>query len=435
MRQAPLLIILFLSIFSINLTAYPWIYFTIYPNHSGIEHEATKDQIKVTFWHGTHELKTRTGVPKITEGEITYSYSNTQERGNYIFDNVTHVTVETTGTDGFFINHAKLVKETKKHWQKTPSKETLQSWAGKERMGYCLSLDTKDASGSWLGYAEGCHRGLRFNIDGGVVPLKGWSAAKKGISPATVWIKTKNESKAGTDSNIFLALHGSKGKAGATWLNRQKGGNIFEAGDIDEFEFNFMRDIGELKKVTFWSDGKHAASDWKIEYVKVKYKGKTITRTYNDWLVSKETATIDFGAQKHYNYIIIDNSHSKVKNEGTKNTITLKAYDKSKKQITVFSKVRNSIGNHIWTFELPGEMSYFTIETNGSDGFLIDQIRYYKDRSHSKIVQHWGRDEGKAWCLSTDKTDGSRSWKNVISNQKCYRRMKFRVSSASPVAY
>lgn len=83
------------------------------------------------------------------------------------------------------------------------------------------------SSGQWLAYK----RKISFGKDSG----------KTGSYYLEV--KTKDKSKAGTDSNIWLTLIGSKGTSPEIELDIfTDGGNNFEGGDLDYFNVGFETD-------------------------------------------------------------------------------------------------------------------------------------------------------------------------------------------------
>lgn len=74
----------------------------------------------------------------------------------------------------------------------------------------------------------------------------------------------------GTDSDIWINLFGEKENksSGDIRLNGLKGGNIFEAGDIDEFTIE-REDFGRVWQIKLRSDGNHSGSDWDLDKIEV----------------------------------------------------------------------------------------------------------------------------------------------------------------------
>lgn len=85
-------------------------------------------------------------------------------------------------------------------------------------------------------------------------------------------IKTADESKAGTDSNIFLVLYGENGQTVETRLNQYIKGNAFERNDLDDFNIK-LDDVGEIYKIDLRSDCRYAGAGWRLSYIKITKEG------------------------------------------------------------------------------------------------------------------------------------------------------------------
>lgn len=85
-----------------------------------------------------------------------------------------------------------------------------------------------------------------------------------------ILIHTSGIQDAGTDSDIFLTLHGSRGSSKEMILDNL--GNDFERNQIDKFNVT-TDDIGEVCSVTIRSAGNNAAADWHLD--KITVWGKT----------------------------------------------------------------------------------------------------------------------------------------------------------------
>lgn len=83
----------------------------------------------------------------------------------------------------------------------------------------------------------------------------------------TVTVRTADESLAGTDGDVYVILNGAKGESRK--LKLDDGGNNFEAGDVDTFEFLDVRDVGSIDKITIGQDG---GGGWKLSTVEVVAK-------------------------------------------------------------------------------------------------------------------------------------------------------------------
>jgi len=92
-------------------------------------------------------------------------------------------------------------------------------------------------------------------------------------------IKTGNKSRAGTDSNIYVTLYGSEGETKEVRLNGLISGNAFERNDYDAVTM-IDQDVGDLRKIKVYHDGKYAGSGWYLSYIKVNGR----TATFNQWI-------------------------------------------------------------------------------------------------------------------------------------------------------
>jgi hypothetical protein len=60
-------------------------------------------------------------------------------------------------------------------------------------------------------------------------------------------VKTGNEIGAGTDSNVYLSIHGEKGDNPRVPLVTSKSGkNIFEKDGLDKFDLE-LKDVGKVR--------------------------------------------------------------------------------------------------------------------------------------------------------------------------------------------
>ena len=86
-----------------------------------------------------------------------------------------------------------------------------------------------------------------------------------------VEVKTQDASKAGTDSNIYLTIYGTKGNTGEINLGTYAGdGNDFERGDLDCFNIGYnVTEIGTINKIVIRKDNAGSGPDWKAEYIDI----------------------------------------------------------------------------------------------------------------------------------------------------------------------
>jgi hypothetical protein len=69
-------------------------------------------------------------------------------------------------------------------------------------------------------------------------------ATEKGIK-YEVEVKTADEMGAGTDSNVYLSIHGDKSEAKKLQLSNSRG-KLFEQGSLDKIDLE-LKDIGKVK--------------------------------------------------------------------------------------------------------------------------------------------------------------------------------------------
>ncbi len=92
-----------------------------------------------------------------------------------------------------------------------------------------------------------------------------------------VEVKTADEMSAGTDSNVYLSIHGDKAEEIKVSLkNARNKKNMFEKGKIDKFDLS-LKDVGTIKKITLEHDGKKKGSSWKVDHVKIIHKNTFYT--------------------------------------------------------------------------------------------------------------------------------------------------------------
>ena len=87
-------------------------------------------------------------------------------------------------------------------------------------------------------------------------------------------VQTDDITKAGTDSNIYLTIHGSNGSTGSINLGTYAGGNNnFEKGDLDCFEIGYdVAGIGTIRTIEIKKDNSGSGPDWYPEYIIVTEK-------------------------------------------------------------------------------------------------------------------------------------------------------------------
>lgn len=161
-------------------------------------------------------------------------------------------------------------------------------------------------------------------------------------------------------------------------------------------------------------------------------------------------------------FILLNCQHDTVKNEGTGNMITIRWYDGSKllatdthnQSRTTFeirgpltkldaeasdyrSAAPQCVGSD-WAqyfMRAEGTPSHFTLTTDGDDGLFIDHVLYIgdKDGSSDEREVEFGRSNGKGWCLSLDRADATRGWKNYVNG--CHKRLRFYINLGRVVSW
>lgn len=85
-----------------------------------------------------------------------------------------------------------------------------------------------------------------------------------------VQVRTDDEISSGIDANVFISLFGTTGELKDLALKHADSKvDAFEKGRLDNFEFNDLKNIGKLTKISIGHDSKDQA--WKVEYVNVIY--------------------------------------------------------------------------------------------------------------------------------------------------------------------
>lgn len=124
----------------------------------------------------------------------------------------------------------------------------------------------------------------------------------------------------------------------------------------------------------------------------------------------------------------IDCNHSKLSNTGTKDKIAVEFYDGDKlvyAKIDKLSCSSTSDAEYWGVFRNTADVKAvdnIKVKTQGRDALFIDEIKwqgYYK-------AAYIGKDNGKGWCLSTNKSDGKGDWKNHVDQSfGCQSCLKF----------
>lgn len=107
----------------------------------------------------------------------------------------------------------------------------------------------------------------------------------------TIWVATGDEELAGTDSNVFIRLAGTKAVSDTLFLPPQ---DIFafESGAIDKFVLD-VPDLGELKECCIGHDNSEGDSGWYVKNVKVQSENnQEWLFTFERWLGLEESGVL-----------------------------------------------------------------------------------------------------------------------------------------------
>ncbi|MGG1445445.1 PLAT/LH2 domain-containing protein [Brevibacillus laterosporus] len=106
-----------------------------------------------------------------------------------------------------------------------------------------------------------------------------------------VTIKTADVKDAGTNSNIYITLHGSNGNSPRVNLDKP-GYDDFEPGDNDTYYISASKHLGEINSITVYSDGSGNKSGWFPTSFTVKYDSRVWTFYNEDWIGEKGAQTV-----------------------------------------------------------------------------------------------------------------------------------------------
>lgn len=111
-----------------------------------------------------------------------------------------------------------------------------------------------------------------------------------------VTIKTADRRYAGTDSNIFIRLHGTKAISDEIRLNPLTNvTNCFERNEKNKCKLSMDTDCGEIYRITVSSDCKYGGSDWCLDYIEVKKSdSESVWKfQYGGWIADTKKRDID----------------------------------------------------------------------------------------------------------------------------------------------
>ena len=121
-------------------------------------------------------------------------------------------------------------------------------------------------------------------------------------------INTGNVKGAGTDSDIYVKLTGTKGETNEVEVTALYNGNAFEKGTSHSVVASFDQNVGEIQKITVRSDMSGVGADWFLDSVQVVPVWNNQTqdgeKTFDckEWIVNKNphTYSLDQNAITRY---------------------------------------------------------------------------------------------------------------------------------------
>ena len=164
-------------------------------DHKDIGSEETKNEVFVEWFKGSESLhkssanksttatslrfhttnanrwthENQEGPPKCDSNQVAlyvYDGQNHKKKSNGKLDygpRPTHFTITTTGSDGFFMDWVE--------YKDKADKDKNRRFGVSQNNGYCLSLDSSDATRTWKDNVEGCYESLKFKISNGKVTI------------------------------------------------------------------------------------------------------------------------------------------------------------------------------------------------------------------------------------------------------------------------
>ncbi|ANV91719.1 hypothetical protein [Picosynechococcus sp. PCC 8807] len=139
----------------------------------------------------------------------------------------------------------------------------------------------------------------------------------------------------------------------------------------------------------------------------------------------------EFQAQRNQprqsTYLVsIDCSHAGITNEGTTNRITIEFWSGNTMAHSIFSDNFSdsacSSQNQTITYVSSQNISHAVLKTNGENAFFIDAMQISKNGQ--QIAQH-DTNNFLGYCLSTDPSDATRTWKNYVDSCVSSREFSF----------
>ena len=112
------------------------------------------------------------------------------------------------------------------------------------------------------------------------------------MSKYKIEIKTCDEYRSGTDSNIFIVMKGYHDISREYRLNGMINGNAFERNQTDTVTID-TDDLGDIYELQLRSDCKYPGSDWRVDNIKIFNETTNNTSKFviNRWITNKNSHT------------------------------------------------------------------------------------------------------------------------------------------------
>lgn len=96
-------------------------------------------------------------------------------------------------------------------------------------------------------------------------------------------VHTGDVPDAGTDANVYITIHGSKGKSGPHGLDNSQ--NNFERNKTDHFTLD-LADVGHMSSIRIGHDNFGHKPGWFLDRVVISKGSDTATFNCNRWLAA-----------------------------------------------------------------------------------------------------------------------------------------------------
>lgn len=116
-------------------------------------------------------------------------------------------------------------------------------------------------------------------------------------------VKTNDETRAGTNSDVYVKLYGEFGESEQIRIQKYIKGDGLERGHTDEFKVPFSKmggNIGMIYKITVRSDCQGAFSGWMLGHIEVTnkandgYNKNTSKFVFDEWFLDTKTRTREY---------------------------------------------------------------------------------------------------------------------------------------------